>query len=349
MQAFRLHHLGALRLIPPSEDVALCQIHVTSRPAVGRRAELETLLLRFQCAGDTDIGAQQMNKLVTLSRLMCLATALAGPALMATPDVVNAKRLGQHGGSSHVRQGNSHPANITKRNGIKPHFVISGQNADVKRVLRHRKEKSHEADCKTNCYKPTQTTTKKTSQPTTAGTASPTVSPNGTNGTATISNGVTTSAIFNGNGLTVSSTSPGRITVINSSNSSVSLAGGSLTLSGATSVKAGPGVDVVRLPNGTVGIAIKPASARLTPPTKGGDPSAVPVVVETLKGQEVFFRTVGTYPAASVGVAVAATSPATAIVGTIKNKDPVTGPIKQTIETFGDLATDVGKEVSSWW
>jgi hypothetical protein len=129
----------------------------------------------------------------------------------------------------------------------------------------------------------------------------------------------------------------------------VSLAGGSLTLSGATSVKAGPGVDVVRLPNGTVGIAIKPASATLSPPTKGGDPSAIPVVVQTLKGQEVFFRTVGTYPAASVGVAVAATSPAAAIAGTIKYKDPVTGPIKQTIETFGDLATDVGKEISSWW
>ena len=91
-------------------------------------------------------------------------------------DIANAKRFGQHGGSSHVRQGNSHPANITKRNGIRPHFVISGQNADVKNVLRHRKEKSHEADCKTNCYKPTQTTTKgNPTQPTAAGNMTPTV------------------------------------------------------------------------------------------------------------------------------------------------------------------------------
>jgi malonyl CoA-acyl carrier protein transacylase len=91
-----------------------------------------------------------MNKIVTLSRLMCLTTALAGLALMATPDIANAKRFGQHGGSSHVRQGNSHPANITKRNGIRPGFVISGQPANVKRVLRHRKEKSHQGHCRTN-------------------------------------------------------------------------------------------------------------------------------------------------------------------------------------------------------
>jgi hypothetical protein len=117
-----------------------------------------------------------MNKLVTLSRLMCLTTALAGPVLMATPDIANAKRFGQHGASSHVRQGNSHPANITKRNGIRPRFAISGQNANVKTILRHRKEKSREADCKTNCSKPTQTTTKgNPAQPTGAGNMTPAV------------------------------------------------------------------------------------------------------------------------------------------------------------------------------
>ena len=83
--------------------------------------------------------------------------------------------------------------------------MITGQPADVKRVLRHRKEKkSRETDCKTNCYKPTQTTTKgNPTQPTAAGTATPTVSPNGTNGTATMSNGVTTSAMFNALGLKI--------------------------------------------------------------------------------------------------------------------------------------------------
>jgi hypothetical protein len=95
--------------------------------------------------GDTDIGVQQVNKLVTLSRLMCLATAL-----MATPNIANAKGPAQHDSSSLAQQGNSHPGHITKRNGIRPHFVISGQPADVKRVLRHRKEKSHEAHCRTN-------------------------------------------------------------------------------------------------------------------------------------------------------------------------------------------------------
>ncbi len=213
-----------------------------------------------------------MNKLATLSGLMCLTTAL-----MATPNIANAIGPDQHDSSTRAQQGNSHPANITKRNGITPHFVISGQPADVKRVLRHRKEKSHKADCrtnykgirplfvisgqpadckrvlrhrkeksheahcrtnykgirplfvisgqpadckrvlrhrkekksretdcKTNCYKPTQTTTKgNPTQPTAAGTATPTVSPNGTNGTATMSNGVTTSAMFNALGLKI--------------------------------------------------------------------------------------------------------------------------------------------------
>ena len=122
-----------------------------------------------------------------------------------------------------------------------------------------------------------------------------------------------------------------------------------MTLSGATSVKAGPGVEVVRLPNGTVSIAAKPASATLIPPAKGGDPSAVPVVVETVKATETFFRTVGTAPAATVGAAIEATSPAAQAAGTIVNKDPVIGPAKQAIETVGDIATSVGNEISSWW
>jgi hypothetical protein len=118
---------------------------VKSRQAVGRCAALESLLLQFQCAGETNIGAQQVNKLLTLSRLVCLATAL-----VATPNIANAKEPGQHESNSRDQQGYSHPANITKRNGITPHFVISGQPADVKRVLRHRKAKSHEGHCRTN-------------------------------------------------------------------------------------------------------------------------------------------------------------------------------------------------------
>jgi hypothetical protein len=220
-----------------------------------------------------------MNKLVTLSRLTCLTTALAaGPALMATSAIAKDKGGGQRGDNAYVQRqvqhGNSHSGNSTKRNGIRPHFVISGQNADVKRVLRHRKEKLHEAYCKSNCSKPTQTTT---------------------NGTSTTS---------------------------------------------ATSVKAGRGVHVVRQANGAVSIAARPAS---TPLTGKGD------IVDGVKGLEVFYRTLGTIPAA-VGVGgLAATSIPNQIAGTIEYRDPIGGPLQATIDTAGDLAKDVAKEISSWW
>ncbi|MGC1924255.1 MAG: hypothetical protein WA706_10605, partial [Pseudolabrys sp.] len=55
------------------------------------------------------------------------------------------------------------------------------------------------------------------------------------------SNSVTTSAIFSGKGLTVTSTSPGTITVSNGTNT-VTMPGGSMNLSGAASVQAGAGV-----------------------------------------------------------------------------------------------------------
>jgi hypothetical protein len=108
-----------------------------------------------------------MNKLVMLSRLVCLATAL-----MAAPNIANAKEFGQHDSRSRAQQGTphfvisgrpahvkrvlrhrkekSHEAHCRTHKGIRPHFVISGQPADCKRVLRHRKEKSHEAHCRTH-------------------------------------------------------------------------------------------------------------------------------------------------------------------------------------------------------
>jgi hypothetical protein len=214
-----------------------------------------------------------MNKLVTLSRLMCLTTALtAASALLATSDIANAKEFGQHR-DGHVQQGSSHPANIVKRKGVRPDFVISGQPVNVKRVLRHHhhhKEKWHKADCKMNCYEPTRTTIKGNPTPTTAGNTAPTVN-------------------------------------------------------------------------------ITPASAVLSDPKKGGDPPTLPLIIDNVKAQEVFFRTLGTVPAASVGAALIATSPAAAVAGTIENKNPITGPIKQSVETFGELATDIGNEISSWW
>ncbi|MGB8825340.1 MAG: hypothetical protein WCD25_18460 [Pseudolabrys sp.] len=72
--------------------------------------------------------------------------------------------------------------------------------------------------------------------------------------TVTLSNGVTTSAIFNGKGLTVTSTSPGTITVSNGTNT-VTMPGGSMNLSGAASVQAGASVQLMRHPNGDVTVA----------------------------------------------------------------------------------------------
>jgi hypothetical protein len=78
--------------------------------------------------------------------------------------------------------------------------------------------------------------------------------PGSTNGVVNISNGVTRSAISSERGgLTVTSTRPGTITVTNAKGSSVTLAGGSVSLSGAaTPVTAGAGLQVVHLMNGTV-------------------------------------------------------------------------------------------------
>jgi hypothetical protein len=71
--------------------------------------------------------------------------------------------------------------------------------------------------------------------------------------------------MFNGKGLTVTSTSPGTITVSNGTNS-VTMPGGSLNLSGATSVHAGAGVQLLRHPNGDVTVAASPSVA--SAPTK---------------------------------------------------------------------------------
>jgi hypothetical protein len=66
-----------------------------------------------------------MNKLMTLSRLVCLTTALATGSMLVTMDTANA-------GENYLRH--RHPADYTQRYGLTPQFVISGQPVNVKRI-----------------------------------------------------------------------------------------------------------------------------------------------------------------------------------------------------------------------
>ena len=186
-----------------------------------------------------------MTKLTKLSRLSYLTVALvASAALMGSAHIADAK-------------GNHHQGNNSQSSGARPHFVISGQPANVKRVTRTTKKKEL-ADKKKGCGKiivPTAECGVSSKNP--VGSTIPTLPPQAGGSkpnpkgpspgytTVTLSNGVTTSAIFNGKGLTVTSTSPGTITVSNGTNS-VTMPGGSMNLSGAVSVQAGAGVQLVR-------------------------------------------------------------------------------------------------------
>lgn len=179
-----------------------------------------------------------MTNLTPISKLANVMTVLAaGVTLMASVNIASAK--GDH------RQGNN-----TQNNGARPHFVISGQPANVKRVLPTTKKKEMTQKKKGcgNIIVPTAECGNNPKNP--VGSTRPTLPPQASGGqpapkgpspeftTVKVSNGVTTSAIFNGKGLTVTSSSPGTITVSNGKGS-VTLAGGSLNLSGATSVQAG--------------------------------------------------------------------------------------------------------------
>ncbi|MGC2046644.1 MAG: hypothetical protein WA669_22705 [Pseudolabrys sp.] len=216
-------------------------------------------------------------KLTTISRLACLTTALAaGVALMATANVASAKNSHHHG-------------NDAENNGASPHFVISGQPANVKRVLREKKNKDKYAQKKKKgCEKIVVSTAEcGVSSKDPVGATHPTLPPSQTTGnkglspaftTVTLSNGVTKSAIFNGNGLTVTAASPTSIMIANS-NSAVTMNGESVTLHGAISVQAGPGMQVYRQSNGDVTISIKPKEVVLTGDsikTSGSDTIAIP-------------------------------------------------------------------------
>ena len=69
-----------------------------------------------------------MANLTRIPRLAYLTTALAAGALIVSANIANAK-------------GDHHQGNNTQSNGARPHFVISGQPAKVKRVLSSTKRK----------------------------------------------------------------------------------------------------------------------------------------------------------------------------------------------------------------
>lgn len=184
-----------------------------------------------------------MTKRTNISRLKYSTIVLvAVAALMGSAHIAKAK-------------GDHHQGNNSQGNGARPHFVISGQPANVKRVLRTNKKKEMAEKKKKACGNiivPTAECGVNPKNP--VGSTRPALPPSQADGnkanpkgpspaytTVTLSNSVTTSAIFSGKGLTVTSTSPGTITVSNGTNT-VTMPGGSMNLSGAASVQAGAGV-----------------------------------------------------------------------------------------------------------
>jgi hypothetical protein len=119
-----------------------------------------------------------MNKPMTLPTLVCLTAALAAGSALMTTDIANARGNHQRV-TGHIQQRHGHPANYAKRYSFSPRSVISGQSANVKRVVN---KESHQAR-----YQPTQTVTKgNPTQRATAGNTAPTVNRNGMNSTASV-------------------------------------------------------------------------------------------------------------------------------------------------------------------
>lgn len=286
-----------------------------------------------------------MTKLTKLSRLTELTTVLvASAALIGSVGIANAKG------------GDHHQSNNAQNNSTRPHFVISGQPANVKRVTRTTKKKEMTQKKKGcgNIIVPTAECGNNPKNP--VGSTRPTLPPQASGGkpvpkgpspeftTVKLSNGVTTSAIFNGKGLTVTSNSPGTITVSNG-RSSVTLAGGSLNLSGATSVQAGAGVQLVRHPNGDVTVAANPTTASAPAKPTAGANSGPPGVTPTDNLKELGkvagngLATVAVGPVAIVG-GVAATIAAPVILGI-----PSGHPIKETKEVVKELWSDVADTI----
>jgi len=279
-----------------------------------------------------------MTNFTTVSRLMCLTIVLAAGTMMATANIANAK-------------GDRHQDIKVQNNGARSHDVVRGKTVGVKKVLHDRK------DCgKKDCEKATQTKTNtKPVQPTVQGGArSPQFVVSGqpvdvkrvvVTPTATISNGVTTSAIFNGKGLIVTAASPTSIMVTNSSHSSVTLGGQSVTLHDAASIQIGPGMEARRLPNGDVTIAIKPAVAgaptRATPPGVGPGDDVMAVATTAGTGGNIL-ATGPVVLGTAVGIATGGV-----IVATVAG-EPIQGT-KRIVVDVADSAGGVMEWVAGWF
>jgi hypothetical protein len=294
-----------------------------------------------------------MTKVMTVSRLACVTTAFAaGVALMVTSDIASAK--GDHHG------------NNAQSNNASPHFVISGQPADVRRVLNDHegdKKKDRYAGKKKGCEKiivPTAgcaispkdpvgsvhtggiTGGNKTPAPPSQSAGGPTA-PTGPSPAATpvaLSNGVSKSVIENGKGLTVTSNSPGTITVSNGT-SSVTMAGGSLTLHGTQSVSASSGLQLVHLANGDVSIAVSPI-------LMGGSQSR-PVPAGVTFGDDVkaLGKVAGNGAAMEVTAVVIGAGGAVTMVGSVV-ASPLTGHPVQFIKDTANEIVNVGGQAMEW-
>jgi hypothetical protein len=261
-------------------------------------------------------------------------TLAAGVALMAFANAANAKGNHRHGNSQY--------------NGVSPHFVISGQPASAKRDRKAKKEKLAEKKQK-GCEKiivPTAGCAISPKDP--VGSVPPTFN-SGNSGakgpspaftTVTLSNGVNKSAIFNGKGLTVTSNSPGTLTVSNGT-SSVTMPGGSLTLHGALSVSVPAGYQLVRLTNGDFSVAVSPvlasgpAQSRPVPPGVGA--------IDVAKGLGNFYNSFGSVPAV-VGPVVAATPMAAVITGLAGEN-----PVKEAGQFLGEVSEQAINWATSWF
>jgi len=249
-----------------------------------------------------------MKTLPAFSRLAYLSAVLATSVALTT-SVASGKSNSSNGGNA----------------GASPHFVVKPINVKKERDHDDRhwdwKDKKHAEKIKKHCAKiivPTADCPVSPKDPTNSVPAptflksAPSKGPSPGFTSATITNGVLTSAIFNGKGLTVTSNSPGTLTVSNGTNS-VTLPGGSLTLHGAPTVSVPAGYQLVRHANGDVTVAMSPvlatgpANLRPDPPGVGltdnlksaGGVMSLGVTLPTIAGATI----VMTVPAAVVGVA----------------------------------------------
>jgi hypothetical protein len=212
-----------------------------------------------------------MTKLTTVSRLAYLVAASV--ALVAGVNIANAKN-------------NHHDANA-ENNGASPHFVVTGQPANEKRVLHEKKKKEKSVTRTKQCLYITSDgkrcgTDRTTGKTPPANGTTGTVGKDPTSGkTVTISNGVTTYTVPFDPKFSVEVAQPGSITV-HVGDRTVTLPGGSITVHGqvaSTFAADRAGLQEIVNSHGDAVFAIKPQPQSQPPtqlvPTKDGSGGGV--------------------------------------------------------------------------